>query len=242
MSDKIVGILGGMGPEATIDLFSRIVEKTHAKKDEEHLRIIIDNNPKMPSRQDAILKGTESPVPALCETARNLERAGADFIIIAANTPHYFYDDIARAVHIPVLHIIEEAAKETIRLVPGISKVGVMATSAAMKIKLYQKSFAKYRIQVVEVPEEVQEQIQSSIFSFKYDGLTPKNIGTMVAAAECLITKGAQALVMGCTEIPLILKDKAFGVPLIDPNEVIALAAVAYAKNQTALAAVDTSE
>jgi aspartate racemase len=232
MTDKIVGILGGMGPEATIDLFSRIVERTHARRDEEHLRIIIDNNPKMPSRQDAILKGRESPVPALCETARNLERAGVDFLVIAANTPHYFYDDIAQAVHIPVLHLIEEAAKETIRLVPGIGQVGVMATSAAMKIRLYQKSFEKYNIQVVEVPEPVQQQIQSSIFSFKYEGLTPQNTGAMVAAAECLITNGAQALVMGCTEIPLILKDKAFGVPMIDPNEIIALVAVAYAKNQ----------
>jgi aspartate racemase len=234
MTDKIVGILGGMGPEATIDLFSRIVEKTHAQKDEDHLRIIIDNNPKMPSRQDAILKGTESPVPALCATARNLERAGADFIIIGANTPHYFYDDIVKAVRIPVLHIIEEAAKETIRVVPGVAKVGVMATSAAMKTKLYQKSFAKYGIQVVDVPAELQEQIQKSIFSFKYDGLTAENVSLMVKAAECLIANGAQALIMGCTEIPLILKAREFSVPLIDPNEIIALVAVAYAKNQIA--------
>lgn len=232
MSDKIVGILGGMGPEATIDLFARIVEKTHAQKDEDHLRIIIDNNPKMPSRQDAILKGTESPVPALRETARNLERAGADFILIGANTPHYFYDDIAQAVRIPVLHIIDEAAKETIRLVPGATRVGVLATSAAMKIKLYQKSFAKYGIQVVDVPGELQDQIQKSIFSFKYDGLTSENVNLMVTAAECLIANGAQALIMGCTEIPLILKAREFPVPLIDPNEIIAAVAVAYAKNQ----------
>ena len=106
MKDKTVGILGGMGPEATIDLFARIVKHTHAKKDDDHLRIIIDNNPKMPSRQDAILKSGEFPVTAMRETARNLERAGADFIIIGANTPHYFYDEIKDAVRIPFLHII----------------------------------------------------------------------------------------------------------------------------------------
>ena len=135
-------------------------------------------------------------------------------------------------MRIPVLHIIDEAAKETIRLVPGATRVGVLATSAAMKIKLYQKSFAKYGIQVVDVPGELQDQIQKSIFSFKYDGLTSENVNLMVTAAECLIANGAQALIMGCTEIPLILKAREFPVPLIDPNEIIAAVAVAYAKNQ----------
>ncbi|MCE5241997.1 MAG: amino acid racemase [Desulfobacteraceae bacterium] len=235
MKDKIIGILGGMGPEATIDLFARIVKHTHAKKDDDHLRIIIDNNPKMPSRQDAILKGGESPVPAMQETARNLERAGADFIIIGANTAHYFYDDVKDAVHIPVMHIIEEAAKETIRIVSRVKKVGVLATTAAMKTGLYQKSFEKYGIEVLRIPEDVQSQVQNSIFTFKYEGCTPKVIEMMAAAARHMIADGAGALVMGCTEIPIILEKMEFSVPLIDPNESIALAAVQYAKNQRTL-------
>lgn len=232
MREKVVGILGGMGPEATIDLFSRIVRRTHAKSDEDHLRIIIDNNPKMPSRQDAILHGGESPVPAMCETARNLERAGADFIIIGANTAHYFYDDVRKAVGIPVLHIIEEAARETIRSVPGIKRVGVMATTAAMKIRLYEKSFEKFQIEVIAVPDLVQEQIQKSIFSFKYDGITEENVLSMVNAGRFLIGEGAEALIMGCTEIPVILQGQEFSVPIIDPNDAIAIAAVRFAKNQ----------
>lgn len=232
MREKVVGILGGMGPEATVDLFSRIIQRTHAKSDEDHLHIIIDNNPKMPSRQDAILSGGESPVPAMCETARNLERAGADFIIIGANTAHYYYDDVQKAVGIPVLHIIEEAAKETIRSVPGVRRVGVMATTAAMKIRLYQKSYEKFGIEIIEVPNHVQEQIQKSIFSFKYDGITEENVALMVNAARRLIAAGAEALIMGCTEIPLILKGQEFPVPILDPNDVIAIVAVRFAKNQ----------
>lgn len=232
MKDKIVGILGGMGPEATIDLFARIVKHTHAKTDEEHLRIIIDNNPKMPSRQDAILKGGESPVPAMRETARNLERAGADFIIIGANTAHYFYDDIKDAVRIPFLHIIEEAAKETIKTVPGVRKVGVLATTAAMQTGLYQKSFEKYGIEVLDVPESVQDQVQKSIFSFKYDGKTPEILDLISGAIRHMISHGAETLIMGCTEIPIILDNMEFSAPLIDPNEVIAAAAVEYAKNR----------
>jgi aspartate racemase len=174
MKDKIIGILGGMGPEATIDLFARIVKHTHAKKDDDHLRIIIDNNPKMPSRQDAILKGGESPVPAMRETARNLERAGADFIIIGANTPHYFYDEIRNAVRIPFLHIIEEAAKETVKAVPGVRKVGVLATSAAMKTGLYQKCFKKYGIEVLDIPGEIRTRSRSRYSHSSMTGKRPR--------------------------------------------------------------------
>lgn len=155
MKEKVVGILGGMGPEATIDLFAKIVEETHAKCDEDHLRIIVDNNPKMPSRQDAIMKGTESPVAAMVATAENLKKAGADFIIIGANTAHYFYEEVASQVDIPFLHIIDEAVKEMMRQVPGIKKVGVMATNAAVKIKLYDKCCARFGIEVIAAKEAI---------------------------------------------------------------------------------------
>lgn len=232
MREKVVGILGGMGPEATIDLFAKIVEETHAKCDEDHLRIIVDNNPKMPSRQDAIMKGTESPVAAMVATAENLKKAGADFIIIGANTAHYFYDEVASQVDIPFLHIIEEAVKEMMRQVPGIKKVGVMATNAAVKIKLYDKCCAKFRIEVIAAKEEVQNKVHDTIFDFKYNGVTEKNVKDATDCAEYFIENGAEALIMGCTEIPIILKGKSFTVPLIDPNDIIGKVAVAYAKNK----------
>lgn len=232
MRDKIVGILGGMGPEATIDLFARIVKETKAKSDEDHLRIIVDNNPKMPSRQGAILNGTENPGPAMGETAKNLEKAGADFIIIGANTAHYFYDDVKSAVEIPVLHIIDEAVIETKQVIPDVKKVGVLCTTAAMKTKLYHKSLEKFSIEVVEVPQDIQELVQKSIFSFKYNGLTEDNVGMMLKSINYLIDNGADALIMGCTEIPLILKNQNIDVPMINPNKVIAKVAVQFAQNK----------
>jgi aspartate racemase len=230
MTDKIVGLLGGMGPEATIDIFSKIVKATQAKNDEDHLRIIIDNNPKMPSRQDAILKGTENPGPVMGETACNLEKAGADFIIICANTAHYFYKYVQKAVDIKVLHIIEETAIELQKLVPNIQNVGVLATSGAIKANVYQDCLNKMGIKVLEVPKVLQEQIQDSIFSFKYDGLNKYNIERMVEAVDYLVANGAEIIIMGCTEIPIILEGRTFSVPLLDPNEVIARVAVKYAK------------
>ena len=234
MSEKVIGIMGGMGPEAGADLFLRITAATHAQKDTDHLHIILDSNPKMPSRRDAILHGGESPVPAMIATAQNLVNAGADVIIIGANTAHYFYDDVAAAVGVPFLHIIDEAVKETVRQVPGIRKVGVMATTAAMQAHVYEKSCEKAGIEVMEVPADVQSQMQDAIFhhdfGFKYNGRTEKCVETACAVAQYLIEHGAEALIMGCTEIPLILGETTFSVPLIDPNEIIAEAAVKYAK------------
>ena len=186
----------------------------------------------MPSRQDAIMKGTESPVAAMVATAENLKKAGADFIIIGANTAHYFYDEVASQVDIPFLHIIEEAVKEMMRQVPGIKKVGVMATNAAVKIKLYDKCCAKFGIEVIAAEEKVQNKVHDTIFDFKYNGVTEKNVKDATECAEYFVKNGAEALIMGCTEIPIILKGKSFTVPLIDPNDIIGKVAVAYAKNK----------
>jgi aspartate racemase len=232
MKEKVVGILGGMGPEATIDLFSKIVEESHAKTDYEHLRIIIDCNPKMPSRQDAILHGTENPGPYMAETAKNLENAGADFIIIGANAAHYFYDFVKEAVNIPVLHIIDEAVSKCIEEVPNIKKAGVLASLGAMKTGLYHKSFEKYGVSIIDMPEELMEKVQKSIFVYKYNGVTKEVLSLMNEAIKYLVSNGSQALIMGCTEIPIILKDELVNLPLIDPNLTIAQVAVKFARNQ----------
>lgn len=234
MCEKVIGIMGGMGPEAGADLFLQITKATHAKTDLDHLHIIMDSNPKMPSRQDAILHGTESPVPAMIAVAQNLVKAGADAIIIGANTAHYFYDDVAAAVPVPFLHIIDEAVLETKRIVPNIRKLGVMATTAAMQAGVYEKSCEKFGIEVMSLSDDMQGRMQAAIFDhdygFKYNGRTERCVSEAKAVAQYLIENGAEALIMGCTEIPLILGDSTFSVPLIDPNKTIAEAAVRFAK------------
>lgn len=229
--EKVVGLLGGMGPEATIDIFQKIVKITNAKKDEDHLRIIVDNNPKMPSRQDAILKGTENPGPMMAMTAQNLQKAGADFIIICANTAHYFYDYVRDSVEIDVLHIIDETVNETKNFNKLIKKVGILATTGAMKANVFQSSFNKQKIEIIELPNYLQDKIQDSVFSYKYNGQNEKNVDNLIEVINYLIKSGAEAIIMGCTEIPIILKDTTtIAVPLLDPNEIIANIAVKYAK------------
>ncbi|MCA1030256.1 amino acid racemase [Bacillus timonensis] len=233
MSDKVVGLLGGMGPEATLDIFQKIVQATDAREDGDHLRIMIDNNPKIPSRQDAILRGSKCPILELKQTARNLENAGADLIIICANTAHYYYDDIQGAVNIEVLHIIQETVFELKNTMPTIKKVGVLATSGAMKVRIFHQHFKHEGIRVINFPEEKQHTIQEAIYSYKYNGLKNKDVFILSDAINYLIENGAEAIIMGCTEIPMMLKRTSISIPLIDPNEVIAKVAVRKAKGAT---------
>jgi aspartate racemase len=230
MPEKIIGILGGMGPEATIDLFYKIVKFTPAEKDQDHLRIIIDNNPKIPDRTAAILKKGEDPLPALQETARNLEKAGADFIIIPCNTAHSFLSSIQKSVKIPVLNMIEEAAKETQQRTSHIKKVGLLATIGIYKTEIYHRYFDKFNIEVISPEEKDKEEAMKVIYAVKAGDLSEEVKKNIIQIAQKLIDKGAEAIIAGCTEIPLILKEGDISVPIIDPTQVLAKIAIRKAR------------
>ena len=230
MPEKIIGILGGMGPEATIDLFYKIIKFTPAEKDQNHLRIIIDNNPKIPDRTAAILGKGEDPLPALQETARNLERAGADFIIIPCNTAHYFLSSIQESVKIPILNMIEETAKETQKKNSSIKKVGLLASIGTYKTKIYHQHFKKFNIEVISPEEKDKEEVMKAIYAVKAGDLSEKIKKNILKIAQKLITKGAEVIIAGCTEIPLILKEGDVSVPIIDPTRVLAETAVRKAR------------
>lgn len=230
MPEKIIGILGGMGPEATIDLFYKIIKFTPAEKDQEHLRIIIDNNPKIPDRTAAILGKGEDPLPALQETAQNLEKAGADFIVIPCNTAHYFLSSIQESVNIPVLNMIEETAKETKKRIPQIKKVGLLASIGVYKSEIYHQRFKKFNIEVISPEEKDKEEIMKVIYTIKAGDLSKRVKKNILKITQKLIDKGAEAIIAGCTEIPLILKEGDVSVPLIDPTQILARIAVQKAR------------
>jgi len=230
MPEKIIGILGGMGPEATIDLFYKIIKFTPAEKDQEHLRIIIDNNPKIPDRTAAILGKGKDPLPALQETARNLEKAGADFIIIPCNTAHYFLSSIQESVNIPVLDMIEETAKDIQQRIPQIQKVGLLASIGTYKTEIYHQHFKKFNIEVFYPDKKDKDAVMKAIYAVKAGNLSEEVKRNILKIAQKLIDKGAEAIIAGCTEIPLILREGDIPVPLIDPTQVLAKIAVQKAK------------
>jgi len=230
MEEKIIGILGGMGPEATADLFYKIIKATNAKKDQEHLRIIIDNNPKIPDRTAAILGKGENPLPLLQKTAHNLEKAGADFLVIPCNTAHYFIPAIEKSIRIPVLNMIEETLKDIKEKLPDIKKIGLLATMGIYKTGLYDQYFNKYNIAGISPEEKAIAKIMEVIYAVKADKLSRDIKESMLKIAGDLINNGAEAIIAGCTEIPLILKQKDISVPLIDPTNILAKAAVKKAR------------
>ena len=132
MAEKTIGILGGMGPEATLDLFSKIIANTPAAKDQDHLRVVIDSNPKVPDRTAAILRGGESPVPAMKAGIQALKQAGADFVVIPCVSAHFFLDELQREATLPILSMLDVTAEHIRKDHLHIRTVGMLATTGTL--------------------------------------------------------------------------------------------------------------
>ena len=236
MKEGIIGILGGMGPEATVDLFQKIIKNTQAVKDQVHLRVLIDNNPKIPDRTPAILGSGENPLPMMIETARNLERAGADFIVIPCVSAHYFIKELREGIAIPVISIIDEVAGEIGRCLPGIKRTGLIATTGTIRAGLFQDRLRELGVEVLVPPSEDQEGlVMSSIYGesgIKAGFISPENREKILKASKTLIEKGAQGIIGGCTEVPLIVQQSDIEVPFFDSLNILALAAIRQAKGK----------
>lgn len=236
MSEKTIGILGGMGPEATIDLFTKIVKGTKVRKDQDHLKIIIDNNPKIPDRTLAILGKGPSPLPRLVRSAKVLENAGADFMIIPCVTAHYYYEPLQRKVKIPILHIVGETLKHIQVHLKRIQKIGLIATTGTIQTGLFQKAFSYTEKKLLLPSPEVQKGwIMKAIYGregIKAIGPSGRSRDLILQASHRLIQQGAEAIIAGCTEIPLVLNDGNLSVPVIDPISILARAAIEKAKGK----------
>ena len=229
MNEKTIGILGGMGPEATLDCFAKIIKNTPAKKDQEHLRVIIDSNPKIPDRPAAIIGKGESPVPALIHGCRCLQLAGADFIIIPCVTAHFFLEEIRREVKLPILSILDVVTETIVRQYPQITNVGLLAITATINSGLFQKRLAADNIQTL-VPDEVgQSTVMAAVTDIKKTQPARSRAqitADLIATAEGLVSRGARGIVAGCTEIPLALKPEHLAVPYFDALTILARAAI----------------
>jgi aspartate racemase len=232
LSEKTIGILGGMGPEATLDLFHKIIRNTPARSDQEHLRVVIDSNPKVPDRTHAILHGGASPVPLMIEGARALERAGADFIVIPCVSAHFFLDELWQRTRLPILSILDAVAEGMEAAHPEARRVGLLATSGTIEGGLFQKRLGRSGIESITPDPEDQQRVMSAIYGIKgaLDGRVREEIAAEVrAVAGRLVARGAQGVVAGCTEIPLVLKPGDLEVPLFDSLLLLARAAIAAA-------------
>jgi aspartate racemase len=226
---KTIGILGGMGPEATAYLFELIIKNTQVEKDQEHIPIIIYNNPEIPPRTDAILKKGPSPLPLLLEGVRTLHQAGVDFIVMPCVTAHYYYHDIAKQEKIPFLNLLDETLFYVKKNLPALTRVGLVASTGTLHSKLFHETFAKEDIAVIVPSREEQGQVMEAIFGKQgiKAGFTSGPAQKIIQeVARKLIQKGAEAVIAGCTEVPLVLNQEDLSVPLVDPLRIIALKSI----------------
>ena len=233
MSEKVVGILGGMGPEATVDFFAKVIALTPAKRDQDHLRIIINNNPKVPDRTEAILTKDESLFPMLVETAKSLERSGVDFIVIPCNTVHYFYEDLVREISVPILHMIGEVACAVSASLPRCKRLGLIATTGTVASNLYQKEFRKVGGEVIVPDPQCQAEVMDAILRIKASHVKDRARKELIKAGNLLIERKAQALILGCTDVTSVIKARDFPVPVFDSTRILAEATVKFARSDT---------
>lgn len=231
MREKIVGIIGGMGPEATVDLMRRVIEATPVEDDADHIRMLIDNNPKIPSRIKALIEGTgESPAPCMAQMAKNLQGQGADFLVIPCNTAHHYYSEVAAAVSVPVINLIELTAQTVQSRQPGIRKVGLLASSALRMIELYEPWFGALNIEIVYPDADSQAAIMQLIRDVKARRCSDAQIEEYNAAAKRLEAQGAQCLVVACTELSVINDTLRSTMPVYDAADILASEIVRVAK------------
>ena len=232
MSEKVIGILGGMGPEATVDCFDKIIQNTPAAKDQDHIRVVIDSNPGVPDRTAAIIGDGESPVAVMAAGCHALKRAGADFIIIPCVSAHFFLADLCRQSPLPILSIFDTVAETIAGDHAGIKTVGLLGTTGTVRGGLFQKRLEQDAIQTLVCDDKMQSQVMAAIYDIKnvQAARTRSEITTdLIAAAESLIARrpeGAQGIIAGCTEIPLALKQEHLPIPYFDAVTILARAAI----------------
>lgn len=228
--ELVVGVIGGLGPEATLDFFGKVLVHSKAKTDQDHIHLIIEINPKTPNRNDAIAGRGISPGPALAAMAAALDRAGADFIVMACNTAHAFENSIRAATPKPFISLIDEVVDEVRGSYPDAKRVGLLAAQGCLDAGIYHAAFAKQGVEVLNLAEKSQARFMDLLYRIK-SGERGANIRrTMQELGEELIAAGAEILIAGCTEVPLVLASGETTKPLVDSTDVLAQRCVQYAR------------
>jgi len=222
-----------MGPEATVDFMAKVIALTPIGEEQDHVRMLVDQNPGVPSRQQALLGHGDDPGPVLAAMAAGLEAAGAEFLVMPCNTAHAYAAPIRAAVGIPLVSIIDlviDACRE-------FQSVGLLSTPGCLQSDLYQQGFAGQDIQVVMPTDDEIDEIMRLVDLVKKGDRGAGVSSAMCAVARALIARGAEAVVAACTEIPLVLDSSMLDRPVIASTDVLAAATVAIARGDVPLPA-----
>jgi len=226
---SMIGILGGMGPEATNQLCALITALTPVTRDQDHIPVITYNNPQIPDRVKAVSGESESPVPEMIRTAQVLEQAGADVLLMPCNLAHFYLADVQKAICIPLLDMIQETVKFTIENYPRAQTVGIIASTPTIECGIYERAFRRHdRLLVSPDTEDQESKVMRAIYG--QDGIKcghkTRPRALLMEVGQALVAKGAEIIIAGCTEASLVMKQKNSPFIVIDPMEVVARVAV----------------
>lgn len=225
-----IGVLGGMGPAATVDFLSKLVESETAKRDQDHVPVVVWSDPRIPDRTLALMSPDyPQPGASLIRGARKLVAMGAGVIGIACNTAHHWFDEVQAAVDVPVVHIADAVTEELRRGGLAGATIGLMCTQGTLRSGFYTRRLrtAGFRLLVSEA--EPQGRIDAAIAAVKAGDLIEGG-ALAKAAARSLIGQGADAVLLACTELPVALRDVDSGdIPFIDATAALARACVEIA-------------
>lgn len=224
-----IGILGGMGPAATLDLMAAVLRRSQGGREQDGLRILADSNPGVPDRNEALVRGGPSPGPTLAAMARGLEASGAELVAMACNTAHAFQFDIERAISVPFVSMIEETAAAAQAASASGAAVGLLAADGCLAAELYPRELVRRGLSALVLAPAQQAQFMRLLYAIKAGDVGPDVHRRMRSLADALAARGASVLVAACTEVPLVLGPQDVATPLVNSTDALAAALVDYA-------------
>lgn len=225
-----VGVIGGMGPAATVDFMDKLLKATGAEREQDNLRLLVDCNPHVPDRNTAAADGV-MPGPVIAGMARGLERQGADFIVMACNTAHAYEADIRAAIAAPFVSLIAETATALAARYPAVKRAGLLAGTGCLEARLYQDALNAHGVEAVVLDPAGQTRFMDLLYQIKRGDTSDAARAEMRALADLLIGAGAELVVAACTEVPLVLSAGDIAVPLLDSTGVLVERTLAYARD-----------
>jgi aspartate racemase len=221
---KRLGILGGMGPAASAEYITRLIQQTPASCDQEHIPFVLWNEPRTPDRSTSLRNGDNRPLPYLLQGMQVLKDAGCNFVVIPCNTAHFWYDELIK-LRVPIVHIVDSVAYSLCDADVNNGTIGIMGTQATIELGLYQDRLTDWNC-IVPTQEEMDTLVQPAIDLIK-SGDMSRAYDMFMIVIDSLIARGARAVVLGCTEIPLAVdQNRRDGIPLINSIDSLVKAAI----------------
>lgn len=236
---KILGVVGGVGPSATVDFMDKIIRYTPASRDQDHIRMIVDHDPTIPDRTAYLLGEGTDPTASILAACKRLEAYGAGLIAIPCNTAHAFIEPIQRDLNIPIINMLLETAQYVENQHGRVETIGLLATNGALKSRIYHDLIEQTGRKVV-VPDEVhQGLVMKAIYGVKAGNTEDTNLEKFRLALAHIIKTGAELVILGCTELPLLSaridmnSEGIESIPVLDPGEILARKCVEICQGAT---------